>query len=94
MPYHLTEDSLGQYSSEMAAVHTIRMMSNYKQSPILGLDVFNLLNQRSVMCVAENDHITHLISKKQKRDFDDQDKIPFTIFRPQAIARNFDQPEH
>jgi hypothetical protein len=32
--------------------------------------------------------------EKQKGDFDDQDKIPFSIFRPQAVARNFDQAEH
>ncbi len=90
MPYYFTQDGLGQYGTELAAVHAIRMMPHYEQAAILGQDMFDFLNQRSVMRVAENDHITHAITKKKKGDFDDQDKIPFSIFRPQAIARNFD----
>jgi hypothetical protein len=94
MPDYLTEDSLGKHNSELAAVHTIRVISHHKQSPILGLDMFNLFNQGSIERMAKNHYISHLKTKKQKGDFDNQDKIPFTIFRPQAFARNFDKPEH
>ena len=94
MPYHLTQDSLRKDDTELAAIHTVWVMAYYKKASILRMDVFDLLYQRPVTWVAAYNYVTHFVTDKQKGDFDDQDKIPFSIFRPQAIARNFDQTEH